>query len=68
MTEAKSEMMCHLCTTLECRHGYPAGITPSCMAGKFHKIIDQTKDAYSTPDDIEIYKAAASVVNNGYGK
>ncbi len=67
-TEAKGSIMCHSCAKLECRRGYPEGVPAYCMATKFHDVVEQTKTEYSTPDAIDIYKAAAAVVTNGYGK
>lgn len=67
-TKPKGTIMCHLCATLECRPGYPKGIPPYCEATRFHDVLEQTKTEYSTPDAIDIYKAAGTVVTNGYGK
>jgi uncharacterized metal-binding protein len=38
------------------------------MAIKFRDVVEQTKTKYSEAYEISIYKAAAAVVTNGYGK
>lgn len=67
-TDQKGTIMCSVCTTLECRHGYPKGIPAYCMATRFHEIVERTKSEYSTLDAIDIYKAAGTVVTNGNHK
>ena len=66
--EPKGTIMCNTCAKLECRRGYPDGIPPYCMATRFHEVLEQTSTEYSTPDSIDIYKAASAVVTNGYGR
>ena len=68
VTEPKGTIMCNVCASLECRRGYPEGIPAYCLATRFHDVLEQTKTEYSTPDSIDIYKAASAVVTNGYGK
>lgn len=67
-TEPKGTIMCNVCAKLECRRGYPDGIPDYCVATRFHDVVERTKTEYSTPDAIDIYKAASTVVTNGYGK
>ena len=67
-TEPKATIMCHACVKLECRLGYPEGVPAYCMATTFQDVVEQTKTKYPEPSDINIYKAAAAVVTNGYGK
>ena len=67
-TEPKGTIMCNVCAKVECRRGYPDGIPAYCLATRFHDIVEQTKTEYSTPDAIDIYKAAGAVVTSGYGK
>ncbi len=68
VTEPKGTIMCNTCVKVECRHGYPDGIPPYCLATKSREIIERTKTEYSTPDVVDIYKAAGRVVTNGYQK
>jgi len=60
--------MCNACVKQECRHDYPEGIPDYCLATRFQEVIDQAKTEYSTPNTIDIYKAASVVVTNGNGK
>lgn len=66
--DTKGTIMCNVCAKLECRHDYPEGIPPYCLATRFQEIVERTKTEYSTPDAIDIYKASARVVTNGYQK
>lgn len=67
-TKQKGTIMCDVCKTVECRHDYPKGIPAYCLAKRFPGIIEETKGEYSTREVIEIYKAAAKVVTDGYGR
>ncbi|MFC1861837.1 DUF1847 domain-containing protein [Chloroflexota bacterium] len=66
--EPKGTIMCNICVKQECRHGYPDGIPPYCLATRFHEVVEQTTKEYSTPASIDIYKAAGTVTTNGYGR
>ena len=58
-------IMCNVCTKIECRQDYPGGIPSYCAANRFHEILERTKTEYSALGTIDIYKAAARVVNKG---
>ena len=51
---------------MECRIDYPDGIPAYCVVSKHSDVIEQTKTEYSTVENIDIYRASAKVVENGY--
>lgn len=66
--ESDSDFSCYLCTKKDCRHGYPKGVPPFCIASKFQDILENTKKNYTLPDEAKIYRAGAVVTTNGHGK
>lgn len=68
MAEPKSTIMCSACARLECRHDYPRGIPPYCLATKYRDVIEKEKTEYSNADVSDLYLAAGRVVAKGYGE
>ena len=68
MAEPKSTIMCSDCTRLECRHDYPRGIPPYCLATKYRDVIEKTKTEYGNADVSDLYLAGGRVIAKGYGE
>ena len=60
--------MCSTCTRLECRHDYPRGIPPYCLATKYNDVIEKTKTEYGNAEVGDLYLAGGRVIAKGYGK
>jgi uncharacterized metal-binding protein len=68
VVKEKGTIMCGSCTKLDCKNNYPEGIPAWCAATRFRDVIEDTKKKYSTPDNLDIYRAAAKVIQSGYGR
>jgi uncharacterized metal-binding protein len=68
VAKEKDSIMCGSCTKYECKKNYPEGIPNWCAATGFRDVLDSTKKGYAAPDNLEIYRAAANVIQKGYEK
>ncbi|MDA8124587.1 MAG: DUF1847 domain-containing protein [Deltaproteobacteria bacterium] len=68
MAKDKNSIMCGSCTKFECKINYPEGIPAWCAATSFRAALESTKQEYATPNNLEIYRAAAKVIQSDYGK
>jgi uncharacterized metal-binding protein len=64
----KGSILCGSCTKFECKRNYPEGIPDWCAATGFRDVLESTKKGYAVPENLEIYRAAANVIQNGYEK
>ncbi|MDA8123627.1 MAG: DUF1847 domain-containing protein [Deltaproteobacteria bacterium] len=68
MAKEKNSILCGSCTKFDCKKNYPEGIPDWCAATGFRDALESTKKEYATPENLEIYRAAAKVIQSGYEK